>query len=669
MINFKKLCFLFFVIVFCYNLQVSADMGDNSIGINTHIPTSDVIDACLDLGVKWIRVDNNWYQNQPTPSEPNFISALDEAVSYAIASRLKVFMTIAYTPGWASSGNSDGTNSNDVPVAGTYSEYVRKSVAHFRPMGVTHYGLWNEPNLRDFWEGTAEQYVSIIVKPGIEAIELGCADAGYSDCLALGPELSHGGDYDVWLQNILHQMDLQGISFDIYTHHIYQGFPETGVQIWDGDRFFEALDHRRFSFTRRGFIDTLVDSGHAPSRIPDREVWITETGYRCNPPMDSGEQSTQSVYYMRVIDEQLSRAWYTNTFFYEIQDSFDQIDGFGIIRRISGPDSTWSDNFEFKEAYYALKNRIASEPAFHEEPCSFQCCDGLDNDGDTLADMGDSGCSSPEDNDESDDPVVTRPVLEAVFTDRPVVIDGNLEEWWNANFISLSAPENFVSPDHPPANADDISCRFSALWNNDSIYIAVDVTDDVHDNENTPDTIWLGDSVQVAFDIGLNGGSGYDGVDDFEIGWAMTSSGVTKYRWASPPSAPESSEAQVILTPGKAVYEIRIPAGDLGLNGRLNENLEIGFTILVNDSDGEGREGWIEWTPGIGQFKDPDSFGRIRFIRNPAMEEDSFPEFLDLGAEDFIEASDYSISDEGEPDAGNWQKTNGENGCGCSVLR
>ena len=45
-------------------------------------------------------------------------------------------------------------------------------------------------------------------------------------------------------------------------------------------------------------------------------------------------------------------------------------------------------------------------------PPEVQCVDGLDNDGDGLIDINDPGCSSPQDNDESDDnPPPPPPVL------------------------------------------------------------------------------------------------------------------------------------------------------------------------------------------------------------------------------------------------------------------
>ena len=39
-----------------------------------------------------------------------------------------------------------------------------------------------------------------------------------------------------------------------------------------------------------------------------------------SPIGDAGEEDLQAVYVRRVLEEQLGRAWYTNSFFYEISD-------------------------------------------------------------------------------------------------------------------------------------------------------------------------------------------------------------------------------------------------------------------------------------------------------------------------------------------------------------
>ena len=39
----------------------------------------------------------------------------------------------------------------------------------------------------------------------------------------------------------------------------------------------------------------------------------------------------------------------------------------------------------------------------------------------------------------------------------------------------------------------------------------------------------------------------------------------------------------------------------------------IRFNLLINDNDGEGRDGWIQIAPGIGDEKNPGKFPFVIF--------------------------------------------------------
>ena len=247
---------------------------------------------------------------------------------------------------------------NDVPKnADLYKNYVRKTVAHFRRMGVTHFGIWNEPNLSYFWEGTKPELVNLIFVPGFQGIKEGCRDAGHDDCLILGPEMAHIKDYDVWMEHVLKALKKQNLIFDIIAHHNYHSF---GREIWDGDSFVNALDQRRSSFTRRSLMDVLNDSGYTNNGVPIVDVWITEVGYQIKSAnkMDRSAMQKQSDYIQNVIDAQLKRSWYTNSLFYQLRDSHDVLDGFGIARGDSRESDT---NFQLKTAFHELKNRIQTD--------------------------------------------------------------------------------------------------------------------------------------------------------------------------------------------------------------------------------------------------------------------------------------------------------------------
>lgn len=616
--------FLIILLFLCIPFPARAYLGENTVGINTHIPEPAVIDLVVDMGLPWIRVDNDWYHHtDPCSQSITFLPALNDRVQYATSAGLCVFMTLAYTPPCASLGDTDGIHLNDVPDPELYGSYVRQSVAHFRAMGVRHFGLWNEANLQQFFEGTAQDYVQNVLVPGFEAVPLGCTDAGYSDCLVLGPDLAHVGDYDVFMEDTLNFMTDQCLMFDIFTHHIYQSFDK---QVWDGDSFINALEDRRFSFTRRSMMDVLTDTGYAFNGVPVFEVWITETGYRCNPATDTGEMNYQKTHYEKTMDTQLQRDWWTNTFFYEILDSGDQLDGYGITRHQGG------GNYLLKPAYTYLQELVLSMPELGEGSCE-------------------PGEPEPDE----------KETIAAWTEPGAVTIDGDLSDWSDTVFVELTCPEDYVSLGGACGGDEDLSARFALKWNSHALYLAVEVTDDVHINENLGELLWSGDSVQAGFDMAGNGGTSYDDTDDFEYGWALSGNTETTYRWHSPTGAPAASQDFAVTRSGGTTrYEIRLEAQSLGRTDFYAGD-SFRFSWVANDDDGSGRKGLLQWTSGIAQGKNPSLFGLV------TLEQES-TQFQDGGVGDSDgtttgEDGSTGESDGGEEDPGTVHGTDG--GCSC----
>jgi hypothetical protein len=122
--------------------------------------------------------------------------------------------------------------------------------------------------------------------------------------------------------------------------------------IYERDSFINALDERRFSFTRRSFVQVLSDVGLARDGTPDLEVWLTETGSFVSPPQDPKGMRAQADHFMEVLNVQLARPWYTLTFFYELMEPGFGFDGYGIVA--TNPDGS----LFFKSAFLALQQRL-----------------------------------------------------------------------------------------------------------------------------------------------------------------------------------------------------------------------------------------------------------------------------------------------------------------------
>lgn len=614
-------------------LPARAAVGDNSVGMNLHYGYPSFVDAAADLGVAWVRMDGNWMDMNPSSGTYAFAS-MDLAVDRAVAKGLKVFLTLGYTPGWVPHhGNSAecsgaGGQGKCAPNASTeWVAFVKAAVAHYRPRGVTHFGLWNEANLGGFWDASLDEYVNLIVKPGAAAVRSACATIGgtaYGDCKVLGPDLANVGPSDDALDQIL--AGAPG-AFDIVTHHSYNGFSELGTSFYDGDRFPEVLDSQRcvppFWCGRRSLRQVLDENGWSG------EVWLTETGlaYRdgsgtssCNPTYPNcassdplcDDEAKQARYFELVLGEQLSRPWYTNTFFYEIQDCRpDQptcdIDGFGILRATAGDLGTrrFPDDVCRKDAFFALKAYIANHPEIVGRQPMAQCADGADNDGDGLKDLDDPGCKDGADADESDHP--PRKQLQA-YRQAGVVVDGTHDEWGLSGWLG-DADTTWVGF-AALSGASDLSVRAAARWETGKLLLAFDVADDAHDNAKAPADLWQGDSVQVAFDVHEDSGVGYDSVDDHEINFALVGGTASVFRFKGPAGATSAPAASVVRAGGRTRYEIALTNAEVpGITW--SEGAKIGFSFLVNDADGSGREGWREFTPGIGMRKAPAFFGEI----------------------------------------------------------
>ena len=79
--------------------------------------------------------------------------------------------------------------------------------------------------------------------------------------------------------------------------------------------------------------------------------------------------------------------------------------------------------------------------------------------------------------------------------------------------------------------------------------------------------------------------------------------------------------SKIYFTPLRSATEIdaeavkRIVREEYQAAGMTPEMFRNGFrfNLLVNDNDGEGRDGWIHIAPGIGDSKNPDKFPFVVF--------------------------------------------------------
>ena len=392
----------------------------HELGLNIH--QSDTVGPTVahDAGLKWVRVDLNWSQFQPADAAPDF-TVIDAAVNAAHNKGLSVLATIGYTPAWASASNSDpSTHDNDIPVAGKYEAFVTLAVNHFKDR-VTYFELWNEPNLSQFFEGTPQQYVDLILKPGADAVHAACPTC---KVVSAGLASLAAAQYDTWLDTILSQAQAK---IDVVNGHIYAGFTEDDPAVGTtSDSFLNRLEaHRLIQIGGITVFEGLLSFKEVMDKNAcTKPFWLTETGLEAALG-DATALDKQKTFYRRVLEKAATRPWWTTTIFYEAFDvQTNPTYHFGIAQDAGG--GTYTKKPAFDELALAVQGVAFGgiNPA---------CNDGLDNDGDGNVDFpADPDCLGPT----------------GLTEGNPILPDGGVPD----GFVYDLAGSGFDSPDGSATN-------------------------------------------------------------------------------------------------------------------------------------------------------------------------------------------------------------------------
>lgn len=275
-----------------------SDSDAEPFGVAVHIPNDSQLDLASDLGVDWIRVDFIWAFVEPEQDD-FYWDRYDQLVAEAEERDLKIFATIAGTPDWATSGG-EGPGVPDEWA--DWSDICYRAAARYR--GRVHaWGMWNEPNLGKFWEGTLQEYLSIILRRGAQSVHSADRNA-----LVGGPELAHlsSANWDDWLATCI-----EGAieELDVVTHHVYP----SGVGAANVTRKLEIGGS--FPWDPPSVRKVLRDTGWF-----GRPFWLTETGVET----DTGGPWAQALFYDDLLGEWFPNdgeaKWIDRLFFYQLFD-------------------------------------------------------------------------------------------------------------------------------------------------------------------------------------------------------------------------------------------------------------------------------------------------------------------------------------------------------------
>ncbi|MEK3911156.1 Ig-like domain-containing protein [Paenibacillus sp. FSL H7-0331] len=176
---------------------------------------------------------------------------------------------------------------------------------------------------------------------------------------------------------------------------------------------------------------------------------------------------------------------------------------------------------------------------------------------------------------------------------------------------------------------EDFDVSFAAGYSDNGLDLIVRVKDGTFVQDNPLGSFWKGDSVQFAIDTF---GQGFTG-DQVEFQAALTPQGPVLYKqlvpyvggnlptnWTPGNSVAQYASLKVDQTvPNETVYYIHVNSSELYPYVH-DPKSPLRLSVLVNDNNGSGRLGWLEWSGGIGSDKNPAQYGKVWMLNGIAVE-------------------------------------------------
>lgn len=201
-------------------------------------------------------------------------------------------------------------------------------------------------------------------------------------------------------------------------------------------------------------------------------------------------------------------------------------------------------------------------------------------------------------------------------THTPVVIDGELNpaEWAAAIPVHVDAVKPTAAPGlvpmvmsmplNPPRNQDDCSYTIRAMYDDNYLYVAVDVADDIIKTGN-PVLLYLDDVVELYIDGDLKSPDDWANGIAYQIDTSAV--GTTDLYWSGWPVPLVMYTSAAGLRPRGYLVEAQIPLDSIQMSngGKPEPGSKIGFNVTVGDNDtGLVGDTWFLGDPSLYFYDD-----------------------------------------------------------------
>ena len=265
------------------------------------------LDAIQNTGASWLRFDFLWNAIEPQNNAWNWTN-YDRVVAAVHARGFKVLGLLAYTPAWARSAACPSTDKCPPGDLAEWQQFVTTAVNRYKGI-VTHWEIWNEPNLRYFWASGPDPaaYVQLL-KASYPAVKAADPNAVVVTGGLAPAETADADHYPIYsFAQGIYAAGGQG-SFDALGLH-----PYTYPYVPD-----DPFPYNNY-YTLGKYYDLMVANGDA-----SKQVWATESGAPTGTYVGSDRQAvseaTQATVAKRIYEIAAQRPWQGPVFWFCFRD-------------------------------------------------------------------------------------------------------------------------------------------------------------------------------------------------------------------------------------------------------------------------------------------------------------------------------------------------------------
>ena len=292
---------------------------DGFFGTQTHFgqyrtSVDELLGLIRDAGIGWIRDEVYWSEVEKEKGVFRFPPAYDHYLRAAQARGIQILLILDFGNALYSGAEKDGPATEAERKA--FVRYCREVVKRFKPFGVRHYEIWNEPNASTFWkpQPNPEDYAKLL-------------EAAYKSCKDADPE------------SVVLGCSTSGTDLDFIGR----------VLAADGGRFMDAVSFHPYCQPLPPEKKLLADISKMKGIAPGKPLWITEIGYPAYAGAAGVDAEMQANDLVRAFLLARTSPAVERVFWYDFQNDGDDRDeaefNFGLVRMDKSP----------KPAYHAYK--------------------------------------------------------------------------------------------------------------------------------------------------------------------------------------------------------------------------------------------------------------------------------------------------------------------------